>query len=116
MSEPSPEVRELIDAVSQWGQRMREEISAYIAKLKAENESLRTRLAATEEIAEKLRKVVRIDEEELAAARRALERLAAELSSVQIEAVREGCGNTNAAVLALRVEEARALLAPERPK
>jgi hypothetical protein len=40
----------------------------------------------------------------------ALEKLTAELSSVQLEAVREGCGNTNAACLTLRVDEARAAI------
>lgn len=35
----------------------------------------------------------------------AARKLIAELSDVQIEAVREGCGHTNAAVLALRRDE-----------
>lgn len=48
----------------------------------------------------------------------ALTRLLAELSDVQIEAVREGCGNSNAAVLKLRIREVREALAArpvERP-
>ena len=45
----------------------------------------------------------------------ALRNLLGELSDVQIAAVREGCGNTNTAVLLLRVSEARALLTPPSP-
>ena len=40
----------------------------------------------------------------------ALGKLLGELSDVQIEAVREGCGNTNAACLRQRVDNARAAL------
>lgn len=43
------------------------------------------------------------------------EKLLAELSDVQIQAVREGAGNTNAAVLRLRRDELRALLTPPPP-
>lgn len=47
---------------------------------------------------------------DLARVRAALTKLLGELSDVQIEAVREGCGNTNAACLRQRVVEARATL------
>src|SRR5690242_3137460 len=44
----------------------------------------------------------------------ALEKLVAECGSLQIAAVREGLGNTNAAVLNLRAQEARAAIAQAR--
>ena len=46
----------------------------------------------------------------IAALLEALERLVAECSSLQIAAIREGLGNTNAAVFSLRVQEARAVI------
>lgn len=45
----------------------------------------------------------------------ALGHLLGELSDIQIEAVREGCGNTNAACLRRRVDEARAALTEPTP-
>jgi hypothetical protein len=48
----------------------------------------------------------------LVAAVEALRKLRAELSDVQIEGVRMFCGNTNAAVLTLRCQEADTALAP----
>lgn len=46
----------------------------------------------------------------------ALEKLTAECGSLQEQAIREGIGNTNAAVFALRVREARAVIAQITPR
>lgn len=78
--------------------------------LKEQADDYERRLRLSREALENRRSQVSALEADLARVRAALTKLLAELSDVQLEAVREGCGNTNAAVLQLRVDEMRAAL------
>ena len=88
-----------------------------LAIQKAEEcDDLRARLAAAEGERDRILTEVNLTNVRLGERVRALEgalgKLRNEVSEIAIEVIREQCGNTNAAVLRLRVDEADALLTP----
>lgn len=82
--------------------RLREQLASSVRDVKAEIEDRQAAVAAEREETRRLRE--------------ALVKLLAELSDLHLMAIREGIGNTNAAVLQLRIDEARAALTPPAPE